>query len=143
MMFPFIETEEEEELDELENEEEELQLLPREYGLNFETGQLTGKVVEGADAVAVWAWLALQTAKERFYIYSLDYGQDYEEMMGKGYSKAYIDMELKRMTEECLEQNPYVTGIEQFSCTLEEDQAHLVFTILTDFGESEEVELFV
>ena len=57
MMFPFVDTEEE-------NTEEE-QYIPKEYGINFETGQLSGKIVEGYDAILVWAWLALHTPRYR------------------------------------------------------------------------------
>lgn len=61
MMSPFEETEEE-------TQEENL-YIPREYGINFETGQLSGKMVEGYDALLVWAWLALRTPRYRYYIY--------------------------------------------------------------------------
>ena len=38
MMLPFIDAEE--------NEIQEEQYIPKEYGINFETGQLSGKIVE-------------------------------------------------------------------------------------------------
>lgn len=38
--------------------------MPREYGVDFQTGQLTGKIVEGIEAIKVWIWLCLHT--ERF-----------------------------------------------------------------------------
>ena len=67
MMFPFIDTDDE-------DVQESEQYIPREYGINFETGQLSGKIVEGYDAILVWAWLALHTPRYRYYIYSEDYG---------------------------------------------------------------------
>ena len=76
MMFPFVDNEEE-------DEKEENLYIPREYGINFETGQLSGKIVEGYDALLVWVWLALKTPRYRYYIYSEDYGQEYEELIGK------------------------------------------------------------
>ena len=30
--------------------------IPKEYGINFKTGQLTGKIVEGKEAIKVWIW---------------------------------------------------------------------------------------
>lgn len=39
MMFPFIDTDDE-------DVQESEQYIPREYGINFETGQLSGKIVE-------------------------------------------------------------------------------------------------
>lgn len=81
MMFPFVDNEEEE-------EQEESLYIPKEYGINFETGQLSGKIVEGYDALLVWVWLALQTPRYRYYIYSEDYGQEYEDLIGKSGSSS-------------------------------------------------------
>lgn len=119
-----------------EQQEEEI-YIPKEYGIDFETGQLTGKVVEGLEAVKVWAWLALQTARERYYIYTTDYGQEYEDMIGKGYTKDYVKAELKRMTEECLTVNPYIAGIENFEMSKDGDHATLSFLMVTNLGDTE------
>ena len=129
MMFPFEETEEE-------TQEENL-YIPREYGIDFETGQLSGKMVEGYDALLVWAWLALRPPRYRFYIYSEDYGQEYENLVGKSYSEELTDSELERMTEECLTENPYITGIENFSCVKQEEKITLTFRLITELGDGE------
>lgn len=130
MIYPF----EDEEI--AEQQEEEI-YIPKEYGIDFETGQLTGKVVDGLEAVKVWAWLALQTARERYYIYTTDYGQEYEDMIGKGYTKDYLKAELKRMTEECLTVNPYITGIENFEMSKDGDHVTLSFLMITNLGDTE------
>ncbi len=130
MIYPF------EDKEIVEQQEEEI-YIPKEYGIDFETGQLTGKVVEGLEAVKVWAWLALQTARERYYIYTTDYGQEYEDMIGKGYTKDYLKAELKRMTEECLTVNPYITGIENFEMSKDGDHVTLSFLMITNLGDTE------
>ena len=101
MMFPFEETEEE-------TQEENL-YIPREYGIDFETGQLSGKMVEGYDALLV----------------------------GKSYSEELTDSELERMTKECLTENPYITGIENFSCIKQEEKITLTFRLITELGDGE------
>lgn len=130
MMFPFVDNEEE-------DEQEESLYIPREYGIDFETGQLSGKIVEGYDALLVWVWLALQTPRYRYYIYSEDYGQEYEDLIGKSYSTELTDSELERMTEECLMENPYITGIENFSCQKNEEKVTVTFSLITNFGDGE------
>ena len=130
MMFPFVDNEEEE-------EQEESLYIPKEYGINFETGQLSGKIVEGYDALLVWVWLALQTPRYRYYIYSKDYGQEYEDLIGKSYSTELTDSELERMTEECLTENPYITGIENFSCVKIEEKVTVTFSLITELGDGE------
>ena len=130
MMFPFIDTDDE-------DVQESEQYIPREYGINFETGQLSGKIVEGYDAILVWAWLALHTPRYRYYIYSEDYGQEYEDLIGKSYSSELTQSELERMTEECLMENPYITGIENFSCIKEEEKVKISFSLITTLGDGE------
>lgn len=129
MLYPFVNISE---------EMENLETQPyREYGLDFETGQLTGKIVEGLEAVKVWVWLALQTPRYRYYVYSWNYGQEYEDLIGKGYSRDYILSELERMTEECLTVNSYITGIRDFLAEFKGEKVNIMFTILTDFGDEE------
>lgn len=41
------------------------------------------------------------------------------------------------MTEECLMENPYITGIENFSCTKEEEKITVSFTLVTTLGNGE------
>lgn len=129
MMNPFIDAESE--------AQEESVYIPREYGIDFETGQLTGKVVDGLEAVKVWAWHALQVPRERYYIYTSDYGQEYEDMIGRGYTKDYLKAELKRMTEECLTVNPFITGIENFTMEKDGDHVALSFLMVTNLGDTE------
>ena len=129
MMFPFVDNEE--------DEQEESLYIPKEYGINFETGQLSGKIVEGYEALLVWAWLALKTPRYRYYIYSEDYGQEYEDLIGKSYSIELTDSELERMTEECLTENPYITGIEKFSCEKNEEKVTVSFSLITELGDGE------
>ena len=130
MMFPFIDTDDE-------DVQESEQYIPREYGINFETGQLSGKIVEGYDAILVWTWLALHTARYRYYIYSDDYGQEYDELVGKSYSQELIQSELERMTEECLMENPYITGIVNFSCVKNDEKVTISFSLITSLGDGE------
>lgn len=130
MIFPFLDNEEE-------DTQEETLYIPREYGIDFETGQLSGKIVEGYDALLVWTWLALQTPRYRYYIYSEDYGQEYENLVGKSYSEELTDSELERMTEECLMENPYITGIENFACTKKDEKVALSFSLITTLGDGE------
>ena len=37
--------------------------MPKEYGLDFKTGQLTGEIVEGIEAIKVWIWNCLHVQR--------------------------------------------------------------------------------
>ena len=58
--------------------------IPKEYSIDFATGQLTGKIVEGIEAIKVWVWLCLRTQRFRYPIYSWSYGTDMEQYIGQG-----------------------------------------------------------
>lgn len=122
--------------DEIEEMEEEIK-SPREYGIDFKTGQLTGEIVEGKDAIKVWIWLVLQTPRYRHYIYTWDYGNEFEDLMGKGYTEEYIEAEAQRMTEDCLLVNENIQSITEFSVNMEGDALTVSFTANTIYGEIE------
>ena len=129
MSFPF-------ELDE-ELVIEETVTVPREYEINFETGQLTGKIVVGAEAIKTWIYLALNTARYRYLIYSWDYGSEIDDLIGQSYTQEYIEVEAKRMIEECLLINENITNISDFEVTIADDKLTINFKANTVFGEVE------
>lgn len=116
---------------------EEKAVVPREYEIDFVSGQLTGKIVEGKEAIKIWIWIVLQTPRYRYYIYSWDYGSEFEELIGQGYTKEYIDTEVQRMTEECLLINENIQSINNFSSDMEGSQLTISFTANTIYGEIE------
>ena len=129
-LFPtYIESETESETEQIEESK-----IPKEYEIDFKTGQLTGRIVEGAEAIKVWIWLVLQTARYRYYIYSWDYGNEFEELIGRGYSEEYINAEAQRMTEDCLLVNENIESITDFSVGMENDQLTISFTANTIYG---------
>lgn len=119
---------------ETETEQIEESKIPKEYEIDFKTGQLTGRIVKGAEAIKVWIWLVLQTARYRYYIYSWDYGNEFEELIGRGYSEEYINAEAQRMTEDCLLVNENIESITDFSIGMENDQLTISFTANTIYG---------
>ena len=115
-------------------EETQESKIPKEYEIDFKTGQLTGRIVEGAEAIKVWIWLVLQTPRYRYYIYSWDYGNEFEELIGRGYSEEYINAEAQRMTEDCLLVNEHIESITDFSVGMENEQLTISFTANTIYG---------
>jgi len=111
----------------------------REYGVNFETGKLTGKIVEGLEAVCVWAYLARKTKRYRWVIFSWYHGEEYTDLIGYTYSDEYLRSEVKRCVEECLFENEHITAIEDLEVWQEKEKLHIRFRMVTVFG-SEEVD---
>ncbi len=110
---------------------------PKEYGIDFKTGQLTGEIVEGKEAIKVWIWLALQTPRYRYYIYTWDYGGEFEDLLGQAYTEEYIEAEAQRMTEDCLLVNENIQSITEFSVNMASDTLTISFTANTIYGNIE------
>ena len=109
----------------------------REYGVDFETGKLTGRMVDGIEAICVWAYLALKTKRYRWVIFSWKHGEEYTDLIGYSYSDEYLHSEVKRCVEECLFENEHITAIEDLEVSQEKEKLHIRFRMVTDFGSKE------
>lgn len=114
----------------------------REYEMDFKTHQITGRIVEGVDALCVWAYLALKAKRYRWVIYSWQYGEEYTNLIGYSYSDEYLLSEVRRYMEECLFENEHITAIEDLEVSQTNDLLTIKFKLVTDVG-SKEVEMDV
>lgn len=131
-LFPFV------------TDEEIAQVTPevtassiREYELDFKTGRLTGRIVEGVDALCVWAYLALKAKRYRWVIYSWQYGEEYTNLIGYSFDEDYLYSEVERYIEECLFINEHITGIEDLTVNQVNEMLYIRFRMITDVGSKE------
>jgi hypothetical protein len=109
--------------------------VPAEYGIDFETGQLTGKKVYGLEAIKVWIWLCLQTERYRYQIYSQNYGVSLEQYIGQSPTEDFLNMDCRDEIEEAIMINPYITGIIEFEAVIVKNRVRMKFTVNTLLGE--------
>ena len=114
----------------------------REYEIDFKSGRLTGRIVEGVEALCVWAYLALKARRYHWVIYSWGYGNEVYNLIGNFYSEDYLRSECRRYVEECLFENEHITGIEDLEVSQIKDVLYIKFKMITDVG-SKEVEMNV
>ena len=107
----------------------------QEYDFEFETGKLTGKILEGKEALQVWIYKTLLTKRYKHIIYSWDYGQDLEEIIGQGYEKGLIKSEVERRIKDCLLIHPHIKECNNFNIRLQQDQLQVDFIVNTIYGE--------
>ena len=121
-------------------EETEVSSIPKEYAWEFEKNDFKLKdgkfqIVEGIEALRIWIWKALKTSKYTYPIYSDEYGQEFEQLVGKGISKSLAESEAERLTLECLKENEHILGISNFRADKSKDILKITFTAITDCGE--------
>ena len=124
-LFPFINTESEMPTDN----------SYYEYEFDFNTGHLTGKILEGKEALKIWIYKVFLTNRYIYPIYSWDYGQDLEELIGQDYEYDYIKSEVERRVQECLMINEHIKGCHSFEINLINESLQISFTVDTTFGE--------
>lgn len=92
-------------------------------------------IVTGKEAVKVWIWKALYTARYRYEIYSWDYGSEFENLIGQAYTSTLKEAEAPRYLKECLLINPYIKSVKNISVTFEGDQLSVFGIAETIYGE--------
>jgi phage baseplate assembly protein W len=67
--------------------------------------------IEGAEAIVGWANSALNTPKDRFAIYSPEFGCDLQDLLGQPLSDTVLFAEAARAVTNCLLQHPRITRV--------------------------------
>lgn len=92
------------------------------------------KIVVRNEAIKVWVYKAIKTARYQYEIYTWDYGSEIETLIGRGYVKGFIDNEAARYIEEALMVNPYITKVYNLIVTFRDDVLHVDGEIDTIYG---------
>ena len=124
-------------IDIAESEENKVIEVPHEYGIDFTTGQLTGKIVEGLEAIKVWIWLCMHTDRFRHAIYSRDDGTALDQYFGHVLSDEYINTDCESEISDALLMNEYIESIEDFEAVRNSDTLNIKFRLVTKFGSLE------
>lgn len=133
-VFPFINTE---------TAKAASQELPmfREYAYDFEHCCLKqdsmGKtyMVEGNEALRIWIFFALATARYRYTAYDSAYGSEIEDkLIGQPMNDEITQMELERYITEAIMCNPYIEELSDFDFLLLRDGIEASFNCRTVYG---------
>lgn len=91
--------------------------------------------VTGAEAVKVWIWKTLMTARTRYDVYSWDYGSEVESLIGQAYTVMVKQSEGARYVREALLINPYIRAVRQVDVTFQNDSLTIRCEVETIYGE--------
>ena len=121
--------------------------IPKDIAIDFTTGNPIIKdndfvIVEKDEAIKVWCYYALKINKDRFIIYSPNYGSTLEELIGNNYIDAY-KYELEKRVTDCLLVNPYIKSIDKVEVNFDSETGELSGDIYITTIYSEGVEVNV
>lgn len=134
MLFPIIQPR-------LAESRAELPML-REIKIDFATGRAVFRrgapvIVEGAEAVLSWAWLALHTVRFRYPIFRRAYGCELENLIGQPYTEALKQAEARRYVSECLTASPYITSVDDITVGFADGRLSVSCALSTVYGRKE------
>ncbi|WP_312695609.1 DUF2634 domain-containing protein [Caproiciproducens sp.] len=93
-------------------------------------------IIEGKEAVVVWAWKALHAQRFRYEMYSWEYGNETESLIGQNFSEELKRAEAARYVRECLLINPYITDAADVSVEFSDGLLAITGTLITIYGEA-------
>ena len=117
--------------------------LYSEYLVDFKDGTISRKKVFENDALKIWIYKALKTVRYSSLIYSWDFGSSLFELIGKGYSLDYLQMEVERFVVDVLSVNENIINVYNFNIQLKGDILHICFDVKSVFGILEGVDIVV
>lgn len=91
--------------------------------------------ITGARAVLVWAWNALHTPRYRYEIYTWNYGNEVEQLIGQPFTDDLKRSEVTRFVRECLLINPYITDVADITVSFANETVKVSCRIITVYGE--------
>lgn len=92
-------------------------------------------IVTGKEAVKVWIWKALHTARFRYEIYTWAYGSEFESLIGQAYTPTLKEAEAPRYLRECLTINPYIKSVTHISVDFSGSRLSVAGQANTIYGE--------
>lgn len=121
----------------LEEQENESSFSPsKTYQFNFETGELENRFIDGKEAVRQAILKMLLTPRDRYAIYSSDYGSEIESLMEEQVSFEYMETEIVRLISECVEWDDRVESVDNFKITRQGDSLLVGFDVFLLEGDT-------
>ena len=108
----------------------------RTYALRFDGYPSSGGKLDGIEAMKQSLFLALQTERFRYAIYSWNYGVEMQNLLGESMSP-YLQARIQKAIEDALMADDRVLAVESFTFSKERHVLRVTFTVETTEGDIE------
>lgn len=106
-------------------------LPSRTYALNFDTGEIEERRIDGEEALRQFIRKAIATARYRFMIYDGQYGCELESLLGQDISQELLKLEITRVVKEALLYDERIQEITHFQIRRESDKLFISFHVVS------------
>lgn len=94
------------------------------------------KIVTGNEAIKTWCYKSLYVNRYKYMIYSWNYGNELENLIGTSYTHTLAQAECMRYVEECLMINPYITGVSNIRSSFDKGLLTITCDLNTIYGDT-------
>lgn len=113
--------------------------LFREYAYDYENNCLMTRgghtyLVEKDEALKIWLYHALRVTRYRYEAHSAEYGNELEELVGKGAGREILESEITRYIREAVMVCPYIQEISDFAFLWEAGGCTVSFKVTSIYG---------
>ena len=95
------------------------------------------KKVQKNDALKVWIYKALKTERYKYTIYTWNYGNELERLIGTNNYPEMIKSQMIRYISEAILTNPYINSISNITVSSDSDKINANFEVKTIYGNME------
>ncbi|MFW5436555.1 DUF2634 domain-containing protein [Paenibacillus apiarius] len=97
-------------------------------------------VADETESWVMWCQKAIRTPRYRHLIYSREHGEEFDDLIGKGYSRAVIESEIQRIVNETLTVDPRTASVDGFTFDWSGDGCYFTCRIQNVREETETIE---
>lgn len=126
---------------EFEDSQEQYKEIPMEWNFDIDNNDFVINekghvdVVYGQDAIKIWVYKCLMTARGKYMAYDFSFGNDVEYLLEENIDKDLLKAEAKRLVVEALMTNKFINSVTNVNVEIEDKTLKIELTVNTDYGD--------
>lgn len=128
-------------VDEYEAQKEQYKTIPMEWEWDVDTQEFVinkdgyVNVVYGQEAIKIWVYKCLMTARGKYMAYDFNFGNDIEYLLEQNIDRDLLKAEAKRLVVEALMVNEFINSVTDIEVTIKDRTLKIELTVNTDYGD--------
>ena len=128
-------------VDDYEASQEQYKSIPMEWKWYVDTQEFITNargfvdVVYGQDAIKIWVYKCLMTARGKYMAYDFSFGNDVEYLLEQNIDRDLLKAEAKRLVVEALMVNEFINSVTNVEVTIKDKVLKIELTVNTDYGD--------
>ncbi|EPS8735894.1 TPA: DUF2634 domain-containing protein [Listeria monocytogenes] len=121
---------------EIDNDDlEAFETISKTYEIDFVNKKMTGRIIDGLEAIRQFVHLAIQVSRFKYPAYSDDYGSElFDLITDEESTEELIEIEIPRLISEAIEYDDRIEVVDNFVIEKVSGSFHISFDVTTSEG---------